>query len=48
MPTLKQAMDAFVLSKEYDGATISRCAFWVDQLGQRELSEITPMRSIKP
>jgi hypothetical protein len=41
VPTLSQTIDAFVASREFDPATISRLAFWADILGSRELADIT-------
>lgn len=41
MPTLSVTVAAFVASREFDGATLARLAFWTDALGTRELSEIT-------
>ena len=42
MPTLKDTIDAFVASREVDRSTLGRLAFWDQQLGQFELSAITP------
>ena len=42
MATLASVIDAFIASREHDRATLGRLAFWVDCLGGRELSEITP------
>lgn len=41
MPTLKTVVDGFVCQREYDQATLSRLGFWVEQLGDMELSAIT-------
>lgn len=41
MPTLSATIDAYVASREWDAATLSRLAFWDESLGSRELSEIT-------
>jgi integrase len=42
MPTLSDTVEAFVASREFDKATLSRLRFWVDQLGDLELANITP------
>lgn len=42
MPTLDTAITAFLASREFDAATISRLDFWADQLGPVELLDITP------
>lgn len=42
MPTLSDTVAAFVAAREYDAATLSRLGFWTDQLGDRELTAITP------
>jgi integrase len=42
MPTLSDTVAAFMAAREYDQATVSRLGFWVDQLGDRELVEISP------
>jgi integrase len=41
MPTLKDTVDGFVASREFDKATLSRLAYWTDTLGERELAAIT-------
>lgn len=41
MPSLKTVVDGFVCQREFDNATLGRLAFWVDQLGDKELAEIT-------
>jgi integrase len=41
MATLKTVADGFVSVREYDNATLGRIAFWVNELGDRELAEIT-------
>jgi integrase len=41
MPTLKTVVDGFVCQQEFDNATLGRLAWWVDQLGDKELAEIT-------
>ena len=41
MPTLKTVVDGFICAQEYDNATLGRLAFWVDQLGDLELANIT-------
>jgi integrase len=41
MPTLKTVVDGFVCQRDYDNATLGRLQFWVDQLGDKELSAIT-------
>lgn len=42
MPTLSDTVAAFLAAREYDQATQSRLWFWVEQLGDHELSAITP------
>lgn len=42
MQDLKSVMDAFTASREFDVATVGRLAFWADQLGGRNLIDITP------
>lgn len=42
MPTLTETIGAFLASREFDAATISRLDFWSDCLGDCELSGITP------
>lgn len=42
MPTLEDTVTAFVAARDYDASTLSRLAFWVDALGDRELTDITP------
>ena len=41
MPTLKTVVDGFVCQQTYDNATLGRLQFWVDQLGDKELSAIS-------
>ena len=41
MARFKDAVEAFVASREWDEATLSRLAFWVEVLGQKDLAEIT-------
>ncbi len=41
MPTLSTLIEGYVASREWDAATLSRLAFWADQLGSLELTEIT-------
>lgn len=38
---LKQVADAFAASRQWDCASLSRLAFWVDMLGDREIIEVT-------
>ncbi len=42
MPTLNTIIDAFVASREFDSATISRLHFWNQTLGDKEIAAITP------
>ena len=42
MSTLRSTIDAYVASREVDRATLSRLAFWNDELGALELAAITP------
>lgn len=42
MALFKQVTEAFIASREFDAATLSRLAFWVEVLGDRELATITP------
>lgn len=42
MATVNAIIDAFVASRQLDGATLSRLAFWSEQLGEVELAAITP------
>jgi integrase len=41
MALLKQVVEAFVASREFDQATLSRLAYWVDALGAKEIGAIT-------
>ena len=41
MPTLETTIEAFLASREFDQATVSRCAFWSEQFGHKQLAEIT-------
>lgn len=38
---LSQVADAFVASREWDSASLSRRAFWVETLGERVFVELT-------
>ena len=38
----KQVADAFAASRQWDSASLSRLAFWVEMLGDRVISEVTP------
>lgn len=38
---LKQVADAFAASRQWDTASLSRLAFWVNVLGDREILEVT-------
>lgn len=42
MPTLRTTINAFVASREFDRSTLGRLAFWDDELGDQELTAITP------
>ncbi len=42
MPTFAETVEAFVASREYDQATLSRLAFWTTEFGDKNLLEITP------
>ncbi len=37
----KQAADAFAASRQWDPASLSRLAFWVERLGDREFASVT-------
>jgi len=41
MARFKDAVEAFVASREWDQASLSRLAFWVDVLGEKEIAAIT-------
>lgn len=41
MTTLKTVVNGFVSAREYDNATLGRLQFWVDELGEIELADIT-------
>jgi integrase len=41
MALFKVVVEAYVASKELDSASLSRLAFWVDELGDREVAAIT-------
>jgi hypothetical protein len=41
MALFKQVVDAFVASREFDKATLSRLDFWVDALGDKEIVAIS-------
>lgn len=41
MALFKDVVEAFVASREVDQATLSRLAFWVDTLGEKEIGAIT-------
>ena len=40
MAHFKDAVEAFVASREWDQASLSRLAFWVDVLGEKEIAAI--------
>ena len=40
MALFKDVVQAFVASKELDQASLSRLAFWVDELGEKEIAAI--------
>jgi len=42
MSTLKETVAAFIAARDFDRATLSRLAFWVDQLGDKPLVDISP------
>jgi integrase len=42
MATLKDLIDGYVASRDWDQATLSRLAFWESELGALELGAITP------
>lgn len=42
MALFKQVVEAFIASRELDQASLSRLAFWVDTLGDKEVATITP------
>ncbi|MEJ2575288.1 MAG: site-specific integrase [Gammaproteobacteria bacterium] len=42
MPTLNTVIDAFLASREFDLATVSRVGYWADTFGDKEIAEITP------
>ena len=42
MALFSSVVEAFVASREFDQATLSRLAFWVDALGNMEVAAITP------
>ena len=37
----KQVADAFAASRQWDSASLSRLAFWVECLGEREFASVT-------
>jgi integrase len=41
MALFKVVVEAFVASRELDQATLSRLAFWADELGEKEVAAIT-------
>lgn len=41
MPTLSETIDGFVASRSLDSGALPRLQFWLDALGERELTEIT-------
>src|SRR5207253_11241253 len=41
MALLKHVNEAFIASRELDAASLSRLAFWMDTLGEREVMQIT-------
>jgi integrase len=42
MALFKEVVEAFVASREWDQATLSRLAFWADELGGKVIAAITP------
>jgi integrase len=42
MALFKDVAEAFIASREWDQATLSRLAFWCDVLGPRDIANITP------
>ncbi|HLX22155.1 MAG TPA: hypothetical protein VKR38_02320, partial [Usitatibacter sp.] len=42
MALFSNVVEAFVASREWDQATLSRLAFWCDVLGPRDVANITP------
>jgi integrase len=42
MALFSTVADAFVASREWNQATLSRLAFWVEVIGQMEMTDITP------
>jgi len=42
MALWKDVTEAFLASREWDQATLSRLAFWTDVLGEKEIAAITP------
>jgi integrase len=42
MALFKVVVEAFIASKEFDPASLSRLGFWTDALGDKELVQITP------
>jgi hypothetical protein len=42
MALFKDVAEAFIASREWDQATLSRLAFWCDVLGPRDTASITP------
>ena len=42
MALFREVAEAFVASREWDQATLSRLAFWCDVLGPRDIATITP------
>jgi integrase len=41
MALFKVVVEAFVASREFDQATLSRLAFWTDELGEKEIAAIS-------
>ena len=41
MALFKHVNEAFLASREFDKATLSRVSFWVDELGEMEIGAIT-------
>jgi hypothetical protein len=42
MALFKDVVEAFMASREFDQATLSRLASWVAHLGSKEITTITP------
>jgi len=41
MPSFAETVDAFVASRDFDQATLSRLTFWIDEFGDRSITEIS-------